>query len=576
MSTATPAGTAPATAPRTSTAPALELRGLSVAYGHGPLAFDVVHGADLRLERGQTLSLVGQSGSGKSTIALAAGGLLPANGRITAGSVRVGGEDVTALNRRGWRRLRGTGVGYIPQDPLSSLDPLQTVGAQLGQALRLHTGAAAGGLARQTVALLDKVGIREPAQRIRSYPHELSGGQLQRVLIAIAIAGRPQLLIADEPTSALDVTVQQRILDLLGELQADLGLAVLFITHDLALAGDRSDALAVLNHGRIVESGPAERLLAHPADPYTRALFADAPALSPHKYRARLIAAAAREPVPAVVVSGVVKRYGHDDGVPAAVDGVSFTVRPGSTHALVGESGSGKTTVARILAGLESFSGGSVTVGGRQLDPEPGPVNPSARQLQLVYQNPLAALDPKFSIRQSIEEPLRLHRGAGGAANRGDRSPRVAEVLERVGLPLSLLERRPREISGGQRQRVAIARALILTPEILILDEPTSALDVTVQARIIDLLFHLREEAGLTYLFISHDLSLVRQIADEVSVLRCGQLVDAGTVDHIFTDSTNTYTRRLIDSIPGRGAARAPAAGRALPAGKPLVERTSA
>ncbi|WIB07920.1 ABC transporter ATP-binding protein [Arthrobacter sp. zg-Y820] len=568
--------TANPVATRTATAPALEVRGLSVAYGNGPLAADVVHGADLRLERGQTLSLVGQSGSGKSTLALAASGLLPANGRITAGSVRVGGEDVTAFRRRDWRRLRGTGVGYIPQDPLSSLDPLQTIGAQLGQALRLHTGTAAGGITAATIALLGKVGIREPEQRIRSYPHELSGGQLQRVLIAIAIAGRPQLLIADEPTSALDVTVQKRILDLLGELQAGLGLAILFITHDLALAGDRSDALAVLNHGRIVESGPAEQILAAPSDSYTQALFADAPALSPQKYRTRLAAAAARQRDTAVVVSGLVKRYGHDDGVPAAVDGVSFAVRTGSTHALVGESGSGKTTVARVLAGLESFSGGSVSVGGRQLEPEPGPVNPAARQLQLVYQNPLAALDPKFSIRQSIEEPLRLHRGTGGAVTGAARAGRVAQVLDRVGLPLSLLERRPREISGGQRQRVAIARALILTPDILVLDEPTSALDVTVQARIIDLLFHLREEAGLTYLFISHDLSLVRQIADEVSVLRRGQLVDAGTVDHIFANSTNSYTRRLINSIPGRDTARVPSAGPIPSAESTLAERTSA
>jgi peptide/nickel transport system ATP-binding protein len=541
-----------------STSPALELRGLSVAYGQGSLAANVVHGADLRLERGQTLSLVGQSGSGKSTLALAAGGLLPASGRITAGTVHMGGEDVTHFNRRQWRRLRGTGVGYIPQDPLSSLDPLQTVGAQLGQALRLHTGTPAAGIAAEAAALLAKVGIRNPEQRIRSYPHELSGGQLQRVLIAIAIAGRPQLLIADEPTSALDVTVQKTILDLLAELQADLGLAVLFITHDLALAADRSDTLAVLNEGKVVESGPAGEILERPKDPYTQTLFADAPALSPHKYRPGLTAAAAVRRDSAVVVHGLVKRYGAGDASSPAVDGVSFTVRAGSTHALVGESGSGKTTVARVLAGLESFSGGSVTVGGRTLDPAPGTVNPHARQLQLVYQNPLAALDPKFSIGQSVEEPLRLHRTADGTASRRERAARVAQVLDRVGLPQALLERRPREISGGQRQRVAIARALILTPEILVLDEPTSALDVTVQARIIDLLFHLREEAGLTYLFISHDLSLVRQIADEISVLRTGRLVDAGSVDHIFTESTNPYTRQLIDSIPGQDTRAVP------------------
>lgn len=534
-----------------SSAPALQVRGLSVAYGHGPNTVPVLQKADLTLQRGQTLALVGQSGSGKSTLAQAAGGLLPASGRITAGSVHVAGEDVTAFSRRSWRRLRGTGVGYIPQDPLSSLDPLQTVGRQVGQALRLSAGTPAGDLPAQAAALLARVGIREPERRISSYPHELSGGQLQRVLIAIAIAGSPGLLIADEPTSALDVTVQKTILDLLGDLQSDLGLAILFITHDLALAGDRSDALAVLNHGRVVEAGPVERILDRPEDPYTRALFADAPALTPHKYRSRLEAAAAPQREAAVVVRELFKRYGHDGAVPAAVDSVSFTVPAGTTHALVGESGSGKTTIARILAGLEPFSGGTVRVGGRELERQPAAVNPHARQLQLVYQNPLAALDPKFSVRRSIEEPLRLHRGAD-PADRHTRAARVADVLDRVGLPRTLLERRPREISGGQRQRVAVARALILTPEILVLDEPTSALDVTVQARIIDLLFDLREESGLTYLFISHDLSLVRQIADGVSVLQQGRLVDSGTVEHLFEHSTNAYTRRLVDSIPGR------------------------
>lgn len=559
-----------------SAAPALSINGLSVAYGRESAAVEVLHQANLSLERGSTLALVGQSGSGKSTLALAAAGLLPANGRITGGTVHMGGQDVTGFSQRQWRRLRGTEVGYVPQDPLSSLDPLQTIGRQVGQALRLNSSIAAEKIQAASAALLERTGIHDAERRLRSYPHELSGGQLQRVLIAQAIAGRPQLLIADEPTSALDVTVQKTILDLLAELQSDLGLAILFITHDLALAGDRSDTLAVLNHGRIAEAGPSAQILAGPADSYTQALFSDAPALSPHKYAAR---SATVNPLAdaAVVVRGLVKRYGNEDGVPAAVDGVSFTVQSNSIHALVGESGSGKTTIARVLAGLEGFHGGSAAVGGRNLAREPEAVNPHARQLQLVYQNPLAALDPRFSVGQSIEEPLRLQPGSRHAWSRAERAARVAEVLDRVGLPAELLERRPREISGGQRQRVAVARALILAPEILILDEPTSALDVTVQARIIDLLFDLREQAGLTYLFISHDLSLVRQIADEVSVLAQGRLVDAGSVDHIFTGSTNPYTRRLIDAIPG-AAARPPAtsavAGGTYPTLLPLSERT--
>ncbi len=565
-----------------STAPALSISGLSVSYGRDSAAVEVLHQATLSVERGSTLALVGQSGSGKSTLALAAAGLLPANGRITGGTVSIGGRDVTRFSQRQWRPLRGTEVGYVPQDPLSSLDPLQTIGRQVGQALRLNSDIAPDEIQGAAAALLDRTGIHDSQRRLRSYPHELSGGQLQRVLIAQAIAGAPQLLIADEPTSALDVTVQKTILDLLAELQSELGLAILFITHDLALAGDRSDTLAVLNHGRIAEAGPSAQILAAPADSYTRALFADAPALSPHKYAARTAAVSPLADA-AVVVRGLVKRYANDDGVPAAVDDVSFTVQANSIHALVGESGSGKTTIARVLAGLEGFQGGSVTVGGRNLERVPESVNPHARQLQLVYQNPLAALDPKYSVGRSIEEPLRLQPGSRHAWSPAERAARVAAVLDRVGLPAGLLDRRPREISGGQRQRVAVARALILAPEILILDEPTSALDVTVQARIIDLLFDLREEAGLTYLFISHDLSLVRQIADEVSVLAQGRLEDVGSVDHIFTGSTNPYTRRLIDAIPGAAArqpataqqpAAAPAAAGITPTLLPLSERT--
>ncbi|MGG5752824.1 dipeptide ABC transporter ATP-binding protein [Zafaria sp. Z1313] len=559
-------------------APALRLEGLKIAYGHGGNAREVVHGVDLLLERGRTLALVGQSGSGKSTIAQAAGGLLPLSGHVTAGTIHVAGRDATAWTRSQWRSLRGTGVGYVPQDPLGSLDPLQTVGRQLGQALRLHTDATRATVAARAVELLEHVGIHDAARRLGAYPHELSGGQLQRVLIAIAIAGRPELLIADEPTSALDVTVQKRILDLLGELQRKLGLAVLFITHDLALAAERSDALAVLNHGRLVDHGATRRVLAAPEDPYTRQLFADAPATSPDKYAERIEVLARRAGAgqddagaragaapdgsatgtgadAAVVVEGLVKHYGGAEGRPPAVDGVSFTLRRGSTHALVGESGSGKTTIARVVAGLEGFGAGRVVVDGRVLESRPQHANPYARQLQLVHQNPLAALDPKFSVRRSIEEPLRLHRTGPHAASDALRAGRVREVLDRVALPAEVLDKRPRELSGGQRQRVAIARALVLAPDILVLDEPTSALDVTVQARVVELLFELREQQELSYLFITHDLSLVRQIADDVSVLERGRLVETGAVRRVFEDSGQAYTRRLIDSIPGRGAA---------------------
>lgn len=528
-----------------TTAPILEITDLTIGYASGRAATTVVRDVSLSLQAGKTLALVGQSGSGKSTIALAAGGLLPANGRIESGTVRIDGQDVTELSRRGWHGLRGTVVGFVPQDPLSSLDPLQRIGSQVGAALLQHSSATRRTVLERTIALLDRVGIRDPERRVRSYPHELSGGQLQRVLIAIAIAGEPKLLIADEPTSALDVTVQKTILDLLGDLQRELGLALLFITHDLALAGERSDTIAVLHQGELVESGATADIVENPLDPYTRQLFSDAPALSPDKYRDRRAASIHTAPESnAITVSGLVKRFGSH----AAVDGVSFTVAAGSTHALVGESGSGKTTIARAIAGLTAFDSGEIRVGDRTLERTPVHSNPHAQQLQLVYQNPLAALDPRFSVRRALEEPLIL----AGQRSRAARAERVAEALDQVALPSSVLDRRPRELSGGQRQRVAVARALISHPGVLVLDEPTSALDVTVQSRIIDLLFDLRETHNLTYLFISHDLSLVRQIADEVSVLDSGTLVESGPVSEIFSAPRSPYTRRLLDSIPGQ------------------------
>lgn len=538
---------------------ALVVDGLSVAYHRGRQATQVVSDVTLRIPRGRTLALVGQSGSGKSTIALAAAGLLPANGAVTGGAIRVDGLDVTTFDDRAWRRLRGRTVGFIPQDPLSSLDPLQSIGARLRQELR-RQGVSRAERHDHAVALLERVGIADAAHKLRLHPHELSGGQLQRVLIAIAIAGTPQLLIADEPTSALDVTVQRTILDLLGELQRELGLSVLFITHDLALARDRAEAVAVLHQGRLVDSGPTGQVLADPADEYTRTLFDNAPALSPDRYRDRLrpvpdspgrdsSSGAAAGSALAVEVSALVKRF---PGAPrAAVDEVDLHVRRGSIHALVGESGSGKSTIARIVAGLTPFDSGRVRVADRELPAQPPSSNPFARHLQLVYQNPLSALDPRLSVRRILEEPIaRL-----GATSPAERRRRVAEALDHVALAQELLDRRPAELSGGQRQRVAIARALALRPEILVLDEPTSALDVTVQAQVIDLLMELRDRDGLSYLFISHDLSLVRQIAEEVSVIEHGRLVEHAPTAALFAAPREPYTRRLIDAIPGRASA---------------------
>ena len=528
--------------------PALAIESLSIAYGTASRgAVRVVHEASVSLPPASTLALVGQSGSGKSTIALATAGLLPANGRVESGSARVAGREVTNLRPREWRELRGSTIGYIPQDPLSSLDPLQRVGRRVEFALRTHAGVARDEVRDATTELLAKVGIRDPERAARAFPHELSGGQLQRILIAAAIAGRPSLLIADEPTSALDVTVQKTILDLVDQLQDELGLAVLFITHDLALAAERADQVAVLTEGRIVDSGPTRTVLTSATSAYTERLFRNAPALSPDKYRlgAPVAGISAPDPAPALVeASGLVKSFpGSAD---PAVDGVDLVVRRGTIHALVGESGSGKTTIGRAIAGLTTFDAGSIRIGERVLDGRGAHSHRHAREVQLLYQNPYAALDPRFSVRASIEQPLRVH-GLGSAR---ERRARVAELLDAVSLPSTLLDRRPRELSGGQRQRVAIARAIALSPEILVLDEPTSALDVTVQAQIIDLLVDLRDAKGLTYLFISHDLSLVRQIADEVSVLEHGRLVEQGPALEVFGSPRHPYTRRLLDAIP--------------------------
>lgn len=527
----------------------LRVRGLDVSYIRGRWATRVVTGFELTLEEGETVAIVGESGSGKSTVAAAIGGLLPQNGVIDEGSIEIFGEDVSRFDARRWRRLRGSTIGYVPQDPLSSLDPLQRVGDQVADAVRQHTQVSKAQALQQAVELLSRVGIHDPAERARAYPHQLSGGQLQRILIAIAIAGEPRILIADEPTSALDVTVQRTILDLIDDLKHELGLSVIFITHDLSVAEERSDTLIVLRDGQIRETGPTVHVIAHPQDAYTSQLFADAPALSPEKYADRKSPALlADEPI--IEVTGLTKTFpslvGRSDV--RALDEVALRVRPGTIHALVGESGSGKTTAARIIAGLTDFDDGAVRVSGRDLPLNPAVANVDPQGLQLVYQNPLAALDPRWSIETALEEPLRIN---GIESGRTARRRRVRDILAAVGLPEAAGRRRPGELSGGQRQRAAIARALILHPRVLILDEPTSALDVTVQSQIVELLFDLKEQHGLTYLFISHDLSLVKQIADDVTVLEKGTVVESGTVDHVFEDPQAEYTVRLIGAIPG-------------------------
>jgi peptide/nickel transport system ATP-binding protein len=399
--------------------------------------------------------------------------------------------------------------------------------------------------------LLERVGLSRPELRARQYPHELSGGMRQRVLIAIAIALKPSLIIADEPTSALDVTVQRHILDLIDDLRREYGTAVLLVTHDLGIAADRSDRLIVLQHGRVQEQGHTADILRNPQSSYTRGLLADAPSLNARPKRSpahQTVPATSAEDI--IVVDGLVQDFGTgSDGSFRAVDDVSFRVRRGSTHAIVGESGSGKTTTIRIVSAFQRPTSGQVVIDGLDLSSLRGEtLRLFRKKIQLVYQNPYASLDPRQTIERIVEEPLLNFE----PLPRHERLAKVAATLEKVRLPADLLQRRPHALSGGQRQRVAIARALVLDPQILVLDEAVSALDVTVQAQILDLLDELQRELGLTYLFVSHDLAVVRQIADTVSVLNGGRLVETGGVEDVFSNPQSPYTRELIDAVPGK------------------------
>ncbi len=415
----------------------------------------------------------------------------------------------------------------------------------MGEILRIQGERDSRLIEGRVVELLARVGLSEPALRAKQYPHELSGGMKQRVLIAIAIALKPQLIIADEPTSALDVTVQRRILDLIDELRRENGTAMLLVTHDLGVAADRADRIVVLQGGRIQEAGDTATLLANPRSPYAQRLLADAPSLAANTFRSP-----PKDGEDAIIVEHLVHEF-HAEGRKnfRAVDGVSFAVRRGTTHAIVGESGSGKTTTVRDVVGLGRPSAGAIRIEGTDIASLKGEALRKFRQtIQLVYQNPFSSLDPRQTVFSIVEEPL-INFGERDAAVRAQK---VNALLERVGLPEALRSRRPRALSGGQRQRVAIARALILDPKVLVLDEAVSALDVTVQAQILKLLDELQRERGLTYLFVSHDLAVVRQISDTVSVLHNGRQVEAGPVEEVFLRPQSDYTRELIDAIPGK------------------------
>jgi peptide/nickel transport system ATP-binding protein len=566
----------------------LRVEGLSVGYRSHRTTVSAVRHVSFTVGAGETVALVGGSGSGKTTTAHSIVRLLPPSAVISDGQILLGDENITRLRRRALRSVRGRRIGLIPQDPAVSLNPVHRIGKQVAEVLLLHGLADRKNAPIEALEALEAAGLDQPAARARQYPHELSGGMRQRVLIAIALAAKPSLVIADEATSALDVTVQCQVLDHLEALTRDLGTSVLMITHDLGVAADRADRILVMHEGNIVEEGVPDQVLRAPEHPYTKSLLDSAPSLG----------AAARRPVapdrpasPALVLApdAVTSRPAGETTADAAavseaagaaaagasenvlearhlvkdfdvpdpagrktafraVDDVSLSVARGETLGVVGESGSGKTTVARMLLRLTQPTSGQILIDGQDVTAARGETLRQLRQqVQYVFQNPYTSLNPKMSIGDIVAEPLRSF----GTGNRARQREQAVTWLDRVGLPESVAQRRPSELSGGQRQRVAIARALVLGPRLVVLDEPVSALDVLIQAQILSLLTSLQREFGVSYLFISHDLAVVRRLAQRVAVMSRGQVVEEGQVEQVLGRPRHDYTRQLVEAIPG-------------------------
>ncbi|MGH3799911.1 MAG: dipeptide ABC transporter ATP-binding protein [Pseudonocardiaceae bacterium] len=530
--------------------PLLSVRDLRVSFAGRVGEVPALNGANLSIRHGQTVAIVGESGSGKSTLAHAVLGLLPASARVRSGEIYFEGRSLLRMNERGMRAVRGRAIALIPQNPTASLNPVVPIGTQVAETLRIHDLTGRRQARHRAIGLLSAAGLPDAEACYRQYPHELSGGMQQRVLIAIALAGRPKLVVADEPTSALDVTVQAQVLDHLAALTENSGTACLLITHDLGIAIERAELLVVMADGMMVESGPTDQILDSPRNPRSRALVSSAPSLN--SVRLRPSAAGAGSGGTLLEVRGLTKVFAGPgwrvrQRQTLAVDDVSFTLERGETLALVGESGAGKSTVARLLVRLVDPSAGQILFDGADLATVCGPdLRRFRRRVQMIFQDPDGCLDPRFTVAELIEEPLRAFQLGDRAARRA----RVCEVADQVALPLALLRRCSGELSGGQCQRVAIARAIGPRPDLLVCDEPASWLDATVQEQVLRLLVELQGELGLSYLFISHDFAVVRQVADRVAVMRAGRIVEQGPADQILAEPTNPYTQVLLSAVP--------------------------
>ncbi|MFE6820674.1 dipeptide ABC transporter ATP-binding protein [Streptomyces sp. NPDC057677] len=528
--------------------PIVEVSDLTVEFARSGDPVRAVDGLSFTLGEGRALALVGESGSGKSTVAGALLGLHRGTGARVGGTVRVGGIDVGTAGPGELRRLRGGVAAMVFQDPLSALDPYYAVGDQIAEVYRVHAGGSRRDARARAVEVLDRVGIPDAARRSRSRPHEFSGGMRQRALLAMALACEPRIIVADEPTTALDVTVQAQILDLLHELRRETGTALLLVTHDVGVAAESVDEVLVMRDGREVERGPVGEVLDAPAEPYTQRLLAAVPRLD----------GPVREPRekgrPLLEVHDLRRVFGRGPKAVTAVEGASLTLHAGETLGVVGESGSGKTTLGRMLVRLLDPTGGELRYGGKDIGSLPErELRPHRRELQMVFQDPVASLNPRRSVGESIADPLRV----AGERDENRIRGRVRELLDRVGLDPDRYEAYPHEFSGGQRQRVGIARALAAEPRVVVCDEPVSALDVTTQAQVTALLAELQAELGLGLVFIAHDLAVVRQVSDRVAVMRAGRIVEQGTVAEVYGAPRDPYTRQLLAAVPSLDPLRA-------------------